>query len=193
MLKDTDQQTKYILKSHRPTLVLCSLTNQPSPEHRVLLPLTLFSLLMSMGQLTAVITFCASLLHDQCSQRSKMKSLALLSLALLATALIVHAKTEKDVTSLQIGVKVGSLRCHMHNACHWGQPPCSAAREADPLFRKLQLCCLSGSCALVLTVGPCSYVLTPAATLWCHFCCSSSPQSAHARPSLGTQCMCTTR
>jgi hypothetical protein len=35
-----------------------------------------------------------------------MKLLALLSLALLATALFVDAKTEKDVTSLQIGVKV---------------------------------------------------------------------------------------
>lgn len=51
------------------------------------------------------------MLHDQCSQRSKMKSLALLSLALLATALIVHAKTEKDVTSLQIGVKFKPTEC----------------------------------------------------------------------------------
>lgn len=40
-----------------------------------------------------------------------MKLLALLSLALLATALVVDAKTEKDVTSLQIGVKVGAFLC----------------------------------------------------------------------------------
>jgi hypothetical protein len=40
-----------------------------------------------------------------------MKHFALLSLALLVTALIVDAKTEKDVTSLQIGVKVGVLAC----------------------------------------------------------------------------------
>jgi hypothetical protein len=50
---------------------------------------------------------CASLLHDQHPPRSNMKLLALLSLALLATALFVDAKTEKDVTSLHIGVKVG--------------------------------------------------------------------------------------
>jgi hypothetical protein len=66
-----------------------------------------------------------------------MKLLALLSLALLATALIVDAKTEKDVTSLQIGVKVGVLSCPCAVVVN---RQCSTAKPNMPPTLQLQLC-----------------------------------------------------